>query len=158
MCISHISKNAPGTWTSPACDIRDMPLRGQVEHQDVGDVTRWQLTGDGTQVPQEQQLQLHNMLKSDLGAMGMSAADQSAYVGRSFDCKNVLVFSQADLPGIGTVCAESYGRAITRVSHYVEVLVCMATPGQRGREFSRLCVASVSIMISVSPTSSSLAP
>ena len=64
----------------------------------------------------------------------------------------MLSYHQADLPNIGTVNAQTYGRAISRVSYYVEADVL---GGQVGRYCSLRCIAVVERLLRVYPVPAS---
>ena len=81
---------------------------------------------------------------------GMPSAWHSTYFTASTKLPNVLMHKQADLTGVGTVNARSYGRAISRVSYYVQIEADVGRPGQRGRGNF---VAEVQDMCKISPVS-----
>ena len=111
---------------------RNLPLRGRADLKDDGDAHGRQLIGMGAPVPRAEQLPVHEFVSTSLaaGCLEVPGLTQAAYIDISSRCSNVALFQQADLPGIGTVSASTYGRAITRVSYFVQADLL---GGQRGR-------------------------
>ena len=131
--------------------LRNLPLRGRTELKDDGDNDGRQLIGIGSPVPRAQQLPVHAFVGTSLAAgnLEVQPSTRAAYIDASSRCNNIAMFQQADLPGIGTVSASSYGRAITRVSYWVQADVLS---GQRGRQQYVRHIAAVHSMVRVSGT------
>ena len=105
---------------------RDRAGVGRPQLQDAGDVDKRQFIGVGAAVKRRDRIALNATLESSL-----TQRQLSAYKDPSGKLKNVLMYKQADLPMVGTINARSYGRAISRISYYVEVRVTVGRPGQR---------------------------
>ena len=124
-------------------------MRGRAELQDAGDSEERWLMGTGCKVPRDQQVSVHRFVASNMAAghMEVPQSSRAAYMDDTTNCKNITLFQQADLPGIGTVSTRSYARAITRVSYFVlaEVL-----SGRRGQQACDYHIVEVHAMMRVS--------
>lgn len=122
---------------------RSLALRGKPELQDAGDEEGRQLIGTGSPVTSRGRHEFKALLQAHI-----PAAEHHLYFTHSSKMPNVLLYKAADLPGVGTVNARSYGRAISRVSFYVLISTEVGRPGQRSRQH---LVAEVHNFCRVSP-------
>ena len=140
-----------------------MSLRGHPQRQDDGDDEGRQLIGVGAGVKSRGREAFKELLQKHI-----IRAKHPMYFALSSKLPNVLMHKQADLPGVGTVNAQAYDRAVSRVSYFVQIEADPASAGRvcwlqrfkicarsalcRACQMGRSCAGHYAYALSISPS------